>query len=240
MLYFRSALFSLVFYSGGALAGALSILLWPFLPIATRWRILNNWHRFTIVWLRLCCGIRVKRVGEPRPDTFPCVIIANHQTAWETLYLPYLFSPISTIIKKELLRIPFFGWGLAVLKPIAIDRNSPVKALKQIKEKSAQRLAEGNNVLIFPQGTRIPPGEAAPYARSGADIAVNAGVPIIPVAHNSGECWPHKSFLKYPGTITFVIGEPMATEGKSSKELIREIQDWTEAQLAQLPPGRQQ
>jgi len=164
--------------------------------------------------------------------------MAKHQSTWETMFLQYYFGPVSTILKKELLRIPFFGWGLASLRSIAIDRSSPIQALKDVKNKGLERIKQGNNLLIFPEGTRIPLGTVGNYARSGADIAVTAGVPIIAVAHNAAECWPHKQFLKYPGTITVVLSEPIATEGKDRKALTEDVKTWIESEIAKMPPAR--
>jgi 1-acyl-sn-glycerol-3-phosphate acyltransferase len=145
---------------------------------------------------------------------------------------------VSTILKKELLRIPFFGWGLASLRPIAIDRSSPIQALKDVKNKGIERIKEGNNLLIFPEGTRTPLGQVGNYARSGADIAVTAGVPVVAVAHNAAECWPHKHFLKYPGTISVVISEPIETAGRDRKELTEEVKSWIEGEIAKMPVAR--
>jgi 1-acyl-sn-glycerol-3-phosphate acyltransferase len=129
---------------------------------------------------------------------------------------------------------------LASLRPIAIDRNNPIQALKEIKKQGIARLQQGNNLLIFPEGTRTPVGEIGNYARSGADIAISAGVPIIAVAHNAGECWPHKDFIKYPGTIRVVISEPFATEGRNRKELTEEVKNWIEREIAKMPSARKE
>jgi 1-acyl-sn-glycerol-3-phosphate acyltransferase len=147
------------------------------------------------------------------------------------MFLQYYFGPVSIVLKKELLRIPFFGWGLASLRPVAIDRGNPIQALKDVKAKGIERLKEGNNLLIFPEGTRMPFGTIGNYARSGADIAISAGVPVVAVAHNAGRFWPNKSFLKYPGTITVFISEPMTTLGKERKELTEEIKCWIEDRI---------
>lgn len=197
-----------------------------------------HWNRFVIFWLCFCCNVKVI-VKDLRTKNYPpAIVMAKHQSTWETLFLQNYFSPISTILKKELLKIPFFGWGLAALKPIAIDRTSPMQALKDINSKSIERLGEGNNVLIFPEGTRTPLGKPSKYARSGADIAATANTPIIPVAHNAGEIWPHKHFFKYPGTITVIIGDAIETEGRHRKEITAEVKDWIESQIDSMPIAR--
>lgn len=238
LLYVRTTLFNIGYYGSGIFAGTLSVLLWPLLPYRIRYRITNTWNRFVMVWLRLCCGIKVKVVGDLHRELQPYVVMAKHQSTWETLFLQYYFEPISPILKRELFRIPFFGWGLATMRPIAIDRGNRIQALKDVKNKGIDRLRQGNNVMIFPEGTRMAPGKMGTYARSGADIACNAGTHIIPVAHNGAECWPHKHFLKYPGTITLVIGEPIATQDRDRKDLTAQVQEWIEGTIKTLPAGR--
>ena len=238
MLYFRSFVFSVGHAITGVLAGLIAVIIWPIFPYAWRWRIVTCWNRFIMFWLWLCCGIRFNIIGQHHPERYPCVILAKHQSTWETMFLQYYFGPVCTILKKELLRIPFFGWGLASIRSIAIDRKNPIQALKDVKSKGIARLKEGINVLIFPEGTRIALDHVGNYARSGADIAVSAGVPIIAVAHNAAECWPHKHFLKYPGTITVVISEPIETSGKDRKELTETVKNWIEAEISKMPPAR--
>jgi 1-acyl-sn-glycerol-3-phosphate acyltransferase len=191
-----------------------------------------------MLWLYVCCNIKFNISGQRHQQAYPCVVLAKHQSTWETMFLQYYFGPVSTILKQELLRIPFFGWGLASLKPIAIDRSNPIQALKDVKSKGLERLQEGNNLLIFPEGTRTRLGSVGNYARSGADIAIAANVPIVAVAHNAAQCWPHKHFLKYPGTISVVISEPIATAGRERKELTEAVKAWIEAEIAKMPSAR--
>lgn len=238
MLRLRSLIFAIGYNITSALAGLVAVIIWPIFPYSWRWRIVTCWNRFVMLWLRLCCGIRFEIIGSKHADKFPCVIMAKHQSTWETMFLQYYFGPVSTILKKELFRIPFFGWGLASLRPIAINRGNPIQALKEIKKKGIERLQQGNNFLIFPEGTRTPVGLVGNYARSGADIAISAGVPVIAVAHNAGECWPHKQFIKYPGTVSVVISEPFITEGKDRKQLTEDIKSWIENEIAKMPPAR--
>lgn len=238
MLYLRSLLFAIGNNLTGTFAGLVAVIIWPILPYSWRWRIVTLWNRFVMLWLRICCGVKFEITGQRHFDRYPCVVMAKHQSTWETMFLQYYFGPVSTILKKELLRIPFFGWGLASLRPIAIDRSSPIQALKDVKNKGIERIKEGNNLLIFPEGTRTPVGQVGNYARSGADIAVAAGVPIVAVAHNAAECWPHKQFLKYPGTISVVISEPIDTAGRDRKELTEEVKNWIEGEIAKMSPAR--
>lgn len=238
VLYLRSFLFLVGHNITGILFGLIAVIIWPIFPYAWRWRVVTCWNRFIMVWLFLCCGIRFNIIGQRRTDKYPCVVLAKHQSTWETMFLQYYFGPVSIILKKELLRIPFFGWGLASIRSIAIDRKNPIQALKDVKSKGIERLKEGNNVLIFPEGTRIPLGTVGNYARSGADIAISAGVPIVAVAHNAAECWPHKQFLKYPGTITVALSEPIETAGKDRKELTEAVKNWIEGEIKKLPTAR--
>jgi len=238
VLYLRSLIYAVGYNITSALAGLVAVIIWPILPYAARWRIVTLWNRFVMVWLRVCCGISYQVIGSKHKEAFPAVVMAKHQSTWETMFLQFYFGPCRTILKKELLKIPFFGWGLASLRPIAIDRSNPIQALKDVKNKSLERIKQGNNILIFPEGTRTPAGQAGNYARSGADVAISAGVPIIAVAHNAGEVWPHKHFYKYPGKVTVVISEPFATEGKDRKALTEEIKNWIEGEMAKMPKGR--
>ena len=233
MLLPRSILFTIVWLLTGIIAGCVSILAFP-LPYLARYRIVMLWNRFVIWWVTLSCGIHFTIIGERNYPSEPYVVLSNHQSAWETIFLQYYFGPISTILKRELLRIPFFGWGLAMLRPIPIDRGSPINALRKVKALGKSRLASGYNVLVFPEGTRIPFGSIGTYARSGADIACSAEVPIVPVAHNAGKYWPKNGLLKLPGTITVVIGKPIPTVGRSSREVTKEVKNWVESEVAKM------
>ena len=142
------------------------------------------------------------------------------------------------MLKKELLKVPVFGWGLALVEPIAIDRSNPKQALKKIQTDGVATIAKGRNVLIFPEGTRINPGQTSNYARGGANIAVAAQAPIIPIAHNAGVYWPADKFLKYPGTIHIVIGQPIDTTDKTSREVNDLAKQWIESEVAKLPNQR--
>ena len=150
MLKIRSYLFTLGYNISGGIAGLIAVIIWPIMPYSWRWRVVTCWNRFVMVWLRVCCNIRLNIIGNKHADKFPCVIMAKHQSTWETMFLQYYFGPVSTILKKELFRIPFFGWGLASLRPIAIDRSNPIQALKDVKIKGIKRIKEGNNILVFP------------------------------------------------------------------------------------------
>ena len=190
----------------------------------------TTWANAIIIkWLNVSCGITLQIDGLNNiPDT-PCVVLSKHQSGWETFYLQRLLRPVSTILKKELFWIPFFGWGLYFMHPIAINRGNPREAMKQILAQGKQRLAQGNNVLIYPEGTRTPIGQTGNYGRSGAALAIAAGAPILPVAQNAGYCWPAHTFIKRPGRIHVVIGEPINTTGADSRQLTEQVKGWIES-----------
>jgi 1-acyl-sn-glycerol-3-phosphate acyltransferase len=226
---------SLIFYVGYALFvslfSVLSCTLGYALPIKQRQTLATTGNYLVQKWLTLTCGIRVKVIGAENIPAEPVVILSNHQSPWETYYLQRKHRPVSTILKRELLKIPFFGWGLASVKPIAIDRTNPRQALKDVMTQGKERLESGMNVVVYPEGTRIPFGETGTYARSGAALAVAAGVPVLPVAHNAGRLWPSKQLVKYPGTITIAYGEPISSSGGDSKAITQQARAWiTETQ----------
>lgn len=238
MLYFRSSIFAVIYFCTTVTYGTISVFTW-LLPAKIRHRIIVSWTHFIVFLVKVICGVRYQVHGVENillTKTQPAVVLSKHQSTWETLFLQGSFWPASTILKKELLDIPFFGWGLRGLYPIAIDRSDPKNALRQVKSEGAKRIAEGFNVIIFPEGTRMKLKEKGKYARSGADIACTAGCDVIPVAMNSGICWPaDERFRKYPGVIQVIVGEPISTEDKSSKQVTAEAEAWIENQMARLP-----
>lgn len=235
MPYLRSGIFSTLYFCTGILYGLLSVMLLV-LPIRPRHKIIISWTRLSVILLRWICGVKYELKGAENLHkvAWPVVIMAKHQSTWETLFLQGLFWPASTVLKKELIQLPFFGWGLRALVPIAIDRSNPREALRAVKEKGLNRLKHQYNVLLFPEGTRIPLGQKGKYARSGADIAIESGVSVIPIAHNAGRFWPTGEFVKKPGTITVVVGEPISPEGKTSKEIIQQVENWIETTVETL------
>ncbi|MFK7730767.1 MAG: D-glycero-beta-D-manno-heptose 1,7-bisphosphate 7-phosphatase [Pseudomonadales bacterium] len=200
-----------------------------------RYQMITSWNRSALWCLKVCCGISHSVHGADNIPKQPFVVMAKHQSAWETIYLQTLFTPLSTILKRELLLIPFFGWGLAMLKPIAIKRSSPKGAIRQVQTQGVARLKDGIAVLVFPEGTRTHFGQVGRYARGGAHLAIDADVPILPLAHNAGKYWPKKGFLKYPGVIQVEIGEPIHCEGRTAAELTDLCQEWIESTVARMP-----
>lgn len=238
LLRLRSTLFAIGYMLTGFIYGLLSLFLW-LLPPMVRHRILISWCWLIVNWARISCGVRYEIHGldNLRKAEGPKVILSKHQSTWETLALQYLCFPASTILKRELLNIPFFGWGLRCLQPIAIDRENPRDALRQVKIQGVQRLQAGLNVLLFPEGTRVAPGTRSKYARSGPEIALESGALIVPVAVNAGYCWPPKSWMRYPGTVTVSFGEPIDPAGRTSRELIIQVENWIEGELERIAEG---
>lgn len=206
-----------------------------FVPFNIRMSYIRGWNVNVVAWLRFSCGIKHKLIGaENIPKDQNVVVLSKHSSEWETFYLNIIFTPLTTILKKELLNIPFFGWGLRLIRPIAIDRSTPKAALKQIQTQGLDRLASGMSVLIFPEGTRKPYPEIGSYARSGSNLAKAAKVPVVFVAHDAGKYWPSHQFLKYPGTIQVEVSEPLNCEDLSSKQIMQQCEEWIESRIKQF------
>jgi 1-acyl-sn-glycerol-3-phosphate acyltransferase len=187
-------------------------------------------------WLRITCGLKFVVKGRENIPVGASVIMAKHQSAWETLALQQIFPPQVWVLKRELLRIPFFGWGLALLSPIAIDRAAAKEALNQLVQQGKSRLQQGFWVVIFPEGTRVPFGNRGKYRAGGAWLATQAQVPVVPVAHNAGAFWARNAFLKYPGTITVSIGQALHSTDydHNPARLVRAAEAWIEAECESL------
>ncbi len=230
---------SLAFYGGYIVIvgffSSVAFTVGMLLPQAPRQTLATTANALVVLWLRLCCGVKLRVEGRENIPQRPFVALSKHQSSWETYYLQRLLRPVSTVLKRELLKIPFFGWGLAVVAPIAIDRGNPREALRQVMQQGRERLGAGMNVLLYPEGTRIDVGASAPkFNRSGAALAIAAGVPVLPVCHNAGGCWPAHRFIKYPGTITLVFGKPIDTTGRDAKSITNDVAEWMEKTLAGL------
>ena len=189
------------------------------------------------MWLlERVCGLRYEVVGLKNIPEQNCIIASKHQSAWETIAFRRLLPPRqSWVLKKELLRIPIFGWALAAANPIAIDRSAGKAAAKQIIKRGTELLHRGCYVVIFPEGTRVAPGERKRYGIGAALLAEHSGYPVLPIAHNAGVFWRRRGILKRPGVIQVVIGVPIETRGLKAAEINRRIEDWIESQVAELP-----
>lgn len=224
-------LVQIVFTAGFAVAALPAVFLAP-IP---RYRFIGIWARVILFLARHILGIRHRVIGlEHLPASGPAIVMSKHQSAWETIAFQLIFPPLSFVLKKELLKIPFFGWGLAMISPIAIDREAGREALKDIESQGADRLAKGFWVLIFPEGTRVRHGDKGKYNIGGAWLAAKSGVPVIPVAHDAGRLWPKNAFLKRPGEITVVVGPAIETAGKKPAVINSEVEAWIEAEMRKL------
>lgn len=211
-------------------------------PFRVRYGVITCWTRLVLWWLRIICGLSFHVEGlEYLPAEGAAVILAKHQSAWETLAFQVIFPPQVWVLKRELLRIPFFGWGLKALEPIAIDRGAGRKSAVQLIQQGRDRLQRGIWVVVFPEGTRVKLGEHRRYKTGGAVLAVKGGVPIVPVAHNAGLYWQSKGGGIRPGTIQVAIGPLIETDGRNPDEVNAEAEAWIERRMVDLlsiPEGR--
>jgi 1-acyl-sn-glycerol-3-phosphate acyltransferase len=233
----RSSLFALVVILITPPYAILALLVAP-LPALTRYRIVTSWSRLVILAARWLCGIRYRIEGHGCPSGGPYIVLAKHQSAWETLAFQKIFPPQAFVVKRGLLWVPFFGWGLATLSPIAIKRGARAQSLRRLRDEGRNRLARGFWVIIFPEGTRVSSGARTQFQSGGAWLACRTEVPIVPVAHNAGSVWARNGFLKYPGTIAVSIGAPITSAGKRPDELNREAEAWIEAEMQRIGSAR--
>ena len=235
MIRLRSGLFALALVVVTPPYALLALLTFP-LPRLARYRVISGWSRL-IVWLaRVLCGIRWRVEGGERLPARPAVILAKHQSAWETMAFQQIFPPQAYLLKRELLWLPFFGWGLALMSPISIDRARGTAALRQLVRRGKERLAQGFWVVVFPEGTRVAPGEHRKYQLGGALLAEHSGAPVVPVAHNAGLLWPRNAFVKRPGIVTVRIGPVIDSTGRDAASINALAEQWIEEQQETLCP----
>ena len=230
MIYIRSLSFYLVYVVSAVLAGLIGCFVGPFLNLRLRIKMISISPRFSNWVLYKTCNIRIKVEGEENIPKGPFVIVSNHQGQWETFFYQYFFFPLTTLLKRELLFIPLWGWSLALLKPIAINRGNPGSALRKALFEGENKIKKGFLILFFPEGTRKNPGEIGNYARSGFELAKKTNVPVLPLVHNSGDCWPAHRFLKFPGLITLLIGTPLNITDSSAQKS-KEVEEWARKKL---------
>jgi 1-acyl-sn-glycerol-3-phosphate acyltransferase len=228
----RSILFYAGYFSATIVTSLLSMTIFFLLPWRKRFSLYSTWCRLVLCWLRITCGIKYEIEGMENIPDYPVVVLSTHQSAWETIFLYYAISPVCPILKKELLKIPFWGWAMSLQKPIAIDRSRPREAGRSLLLQGKARLAEGLSVVIFPEGTRSAPGTIKEFSRGGAKLAVTANTPVLPVIHNAGVCWPASTFIKKPGVIKVKIGAPLQVTGKTSTEVTDAFSVWIESNKA--------
>jgi 1-acyl-sn-glycerol-3-phosphate acyltransferase len=237
MVLVRNLLFMLalaIFTPLYALIGMASFAFGP----QTRHRLIRGWPRIMAWVVKHVLGIPYRLIGaENMPASGPAIIVSKHMSAWETIMLQDIFPPMVFVMKKEIHKIPFFGWGIARMPMIAIDREAGKEALAQVEEQGRERLAEGFWVTVFPEGTRVAPGSKKRYKAGASWLASRTGVPVVPVAHNAGEFWPRNTFLKQPGEVVVSIGPLIDTRGLSPEEINARAEAWIEGEMRRLFPG---
>lgn len=236
LLALRASVF-LVFQAITVVPVAIGCLLCAPLPLSLRYRFTIQWPRMVIWGARVILGIRHQVHGAHNLPDAPAIILSKHQSTWETLFYPtFMPRELCYVFKRELLYIPFFGWGIWLLEMIHIDRGRGADAFEQVVQQGRARLAEGRWLIMFPEGTRTGVGARGRYKSGGPRFAVRTGALVIPIAVNSGECWPRKAFLKHPGLITVSIGPPISPEGKTPEQVGREVERWIEGEMRRLSP----
>lgn len=233
MLFLRSLLFLLGQIVTAPIFTLIALLALPLNPL-TRNMLISGWARSMLWWLRITCNIRHQITGLENIPTSPSIILAKHQSAWETLAFQAIFPTQVYVLKRELLLIPIFGWGLAMSSPIAIDRSGGRDALKKLVSNGKARLDKGFWVVIFPEGTRKAPGERGKYHIGGAWLATHTQTQVVPVAHNAGEYWAKNSFIKKPGIIQIHIGKAIQTASLKADVLNKQVEHWIETEMATL------
>lgn len=233
MQFLRSLLFTIIMIVITVVISTIGIFSMPF-PFKFRWHIIRLWSVLNLWAIKYICGIDYEVTGKENIPDETAIIFSKHQSTWETFALQHFFPPQVYVIKRELLWIPFFGWGIAVLNPIAINRSSGQSAIKQVVQKGTERLKKGEWVVIFPEGTRVRPGQKKRYKMGGAILAAESGFPVVPVAHNAGQYWQKGQFIKRPGTIKVVIGPLIQSKGRKAEEIIKDVETWIESTMGDI------
>lgn len=234
MLTLRSFLFTSYVFAAGIIGGTIELLIF-WAPHRWKWAVAKAWAHGNLVMGRLLCGLDVTTEGSENIPDQPSVALIKHTTAMETYWQIAALPAQTWVLKKELVLIPLFGWGVGmVMKPITIDRKAGAAVVKDVIAQGRNRIERGLWVTIFPEGTRMPPGETKRYGVSGAAIAVETGCPVVPVAHNAGDFWPKRGLRKYPGKIKFCIGPPIDPAGRTAKEVNELAQAWIENKMGEI------
>ncbi len=233
MVALRSLLFNAILFISVAIY-ALLVLPTAVLPYRLRYRIITQWARMQGFLLKKLCRLDYRVEGQEHLPAGAAIVMSKHQSAWETIMFQQIFPPQTWVLKHELIWAPLFGWALALMRPIAIDRGAGRQAIEQVIEQGRERLQSGIWVVVFPEGTRVPPGVRKRYGIGGAVLAAATGYPIVPVAHNAGSFWLRRGFLKRPGTIRVVIGPTIDPRGQKAEEIIKQVEGWIENKTVEL------
>lgn len=233
MIALRSLLYNLLMIISVLIYAPL-MLPTALLPYPRRYRLIRQWTRFQAFLLERLCRLKFRVIGAEHLPKGAAIILSKHQSTWETFLFQQIFPAQTWVLKRELLWIPLFGWALALLRPIAIDRGAGRRAIDQMIAQGKARLDAGIWVVVFPEGTRVAPGTRKRYGIGGAVLAVETGYPVVPVAHNAGSYWPRRGFLKRPGTVRVVIGRPIDPRGQKPEELIAQVEEWIEGRMKDM------
>jgi len=234
MLTLRSLLFTIWLFATALLGGAIELLIF-WAPHRWQWAVAKVWARGNLWAGRFFCGLDVVTEGAENLPDAASVALIKHTTAMETYWQIAALPPQTWVLKKELVLIPLFGWGVGlVMKPITIDRKAGASVVKQVIAQGKNRIERGLWLTIFPEGTRMPPGETRRYGVSGAAVAADTGCPVVPVAHNAGDFWPKRGLRKYPGKIRFCIGPAIDPAGRTAKEINELAQEWIENKMLEI------
>jgi 1-acyl-sn-glycerol-3-phosphate acyltransferase len=232
----RSALFLLFQFVTVVPWALVCLALAPF-PPRVRYRFTMGWPRMVIWAARVLCGIRWQVKGREHLPDGPAILLSKHQSTWETFFYPtYMPRELCFVFKRELLWIPFFGWGIGLLQMIHIDRRRGRDAFESVVGQGLHSLEQGRWIIMFPEGTRTPVGSQGKYKSGGARLAVRTAAPVVPIAVNAGERWPKKRFVKMPGLVTVSIGPPIPTVGREPDEVNAEVERWIEAEMRRISP----
>lgn len=238
---FIRAIFFLIFQGATLVVWALLFtLIGPWLPFKRRYWFAMRWSAMNIWAAKLILGIRYRVIGVENLPKSPAILLSKHESAWETMFYPYYFShELCFVLKRELHFIPFFGWSIAMLRMIAIDRSQGGKAFAQVLRKGKKALQQDKRwVVFFPEGTRVLPGNSIKFKTGGARLAIASNVPVVPIAMNSGDVWPRKSFIKKPGLITVSIGPPLLPDGEDATTLTAKVEMWIQEEMRRISPDR--
>lgn len=233
VLYLRASLFWLGFIINTGFFGSLILVLF-FTSSTFRLKIARLWSLANSFLLKIFCGIDYEVRGKENLNHETAIILSKHQSTWETITLHSILPLVRWVFKRELMYIPIFGWALALTDPIALNRGAGRVAINQLVSKGTKKLDDGKWIIMFPEGTRTAPGKTQKYKIGGALLAESSGYPVIPIAHNAGEFWPRHSFIKWPGTISVVIGPAIETKGRSANEINDEVFSWIENTMEEI------
>ena len=233
MIALRSLIFNAILFVSAAIYAPL-VLPTVVLPYRLRYPIIAGWARMQAFLLKHLCRLDYHVEGREHLPAGAAILMSKHQSAWETIVFQQIFPPQTWVLKHELIWIPFFGWALALMRPIAIDRGAGRRSIEQVIAQGRERLQSGIWVVVFPEGTRVAPGARKRYGIGGAVLAAETGYPIVPVAHNAGSYWPRRGFLKKPGSVRVAIGPTIDPRGRKAEEIIRQVEEWIEKKMVEL------